>query len=380
MAHAVLSPSAASRWLTCTPSARLELQFPDKAGDYAKEGTLAHEFGELFLRQKLGTDVAGLLAKARENEFYTPDMETHAEEYAALVWEKYEIARKTTPDAILLVEEHIDLTAYVPEGFGTGDAVIIADDLLEIIDLKYGKGVAVSAKRNKQMMLYALGALLKYSIMYGVNRVRMTIYQPRIGNVSEWEITAADLLEWAETELKQRAKMAFEGIGEQVPGDHCRFCRAKAVCKALAEQNLSVAKEEFMQVGLLTPEQVAEILPKLDGLVNWANAVEEYALDQALQGVKFPGFKVVEGRSIRKYADDKKVAERLEANGYGDIIYKPKELKTITTLEKALTKKGFEALVGDLIVKPAGKPTLVPESDKRPEWSSAEEDFKNVSV
>lgn len=380
MAHAVLSPSAASRWLACTPSARLELQFPDKAGDYAKEGTLAHEFGELFLRQKLGTDVAGLLAKARENEFYTPDMETHAEEYAALVWEKYEIARKTTPDAILLVEEHIDLTAYVPEGFGTGDAVIIADDLLEIIDLKYGKGVAVSAKRNKQMMLYALGALLKYSIMYGVNRVRMTIYQPRIGNVSEWEITAADLLEWAETELKQRAKMAFEGIGEQVPGDHCRFCRAKAVCKALAEQNLSVAKEEFMQVGLLTPEQVAEILPKLDGLVNWANAVEEYALDQALQGVKFPGFKVVEGRSIRKYTDDKKVAERLEANGYGDIIYKPKELKTITTLEKALTKKGFEALVGDLIVKPAGKPTLVPESDKRPEWSSAEEDFKDVSV
>lgn len=380
MAHAVLSPSAASRWLACTPSARLELQFPDKAGDYAKEGTLAHEFGELFLRQKLGSDVAGLLAKARENEFYTPDMETHAEEYAALVWEKYEIARKTTPDAILLVEEHIDLTAYVPEGFGTGDAVIIADDLLEIIDLKYGKGVAVSAKRNKQMMLYALGALLKYSIMYGVNRVRMTIYQPRIGNVSEWEITAPDLLEWAETELKQRAKMAFEGIGEQVPGDHCRFCRAKAVCKALAEQNLSVAKEEFMQVGLLTPEQVAEILPKLDGLVNWANAVEEYALDQALQGVKFPGFKVVEGRSIRKYADDKKVAERLEANGYGDIIYKPKELKTITTLEKALTKKGFEALVGDLIVKPAGKPTLVPESDKRPEWSSAEEDFKDVSV
>ena len=380
MAHAVLSPSAASRWLACTPSARLELQFPDKAGDYAKEGTLAHEFGELFLRQKLGSDVAGLLVKARKNEFYTPDMETHAEEYAALVWEKYEIARKTTPDAILLVEEHIDLTAYVPEGFGTGDAVIIADDLLEIIDLKYGKGVAVSAKRNKQMMLYALGALLKYSIMYGVNRVRMTIYQPRIGNVSEWEITAADLLEWAETELKQRAKMAFEGIGEQVPGDHCRFCRAKAVCKALAEQNLSVAKEEFMQVGLLTPEQVAEILPKLDGLVNWANAVEEYALDQALQGVKFPGFKIVEGRSIRKYADDKKVAERLEANGYGDIIYKPKELKTITTLEKALTKKGFEALVGDLIVKPAGKPTLVPESDKRPEWSSAEEDFKDVSV
>lgn len=380
MAHAVLSPSAASRWLTCTPSARLELQFPDKAGDYAKEGTLAHEFGELFLRQKLGTNVAGLLAKARENEFYTPDMETHAEEYAALVWEKYEIARKTTPDAILLVEEHIDLTAYVPEGFGTGDAVIIADDLLDITDLKYGKGVAVSAKRNKQMMLYALGALLKYSIMYGVNRVRMTIYQPRIGNVSEWEITAADLLEWAETELKQRAKMAFEGIGEQVPGDHCRFCRAKAVCKALAEQNLSAAKEEFMQVGLLTPEQVAEILPKLDGLVNWANAVEEYALDQALQGVKFPGFKIVEGRSIRKYADDKKVAERLEANGYGDIIYKPKELKTITTLEKALTKKGFEALVGDLIVKPAGKPTLVPESDKRPEWSSAEEDFKDVSV
>lgn len=380
MAHAVLSPSAASRWLTCTPSARLELQFPDKAGDYAKEGTLAHLFGELFLRQKQGEDMSELIAKARENEFYSSEMETHAEDYAALVWEKYEIARKATPDAVLLVEERIDLTAYVPDGFGTGDSVIIADDLLDIIDLKYGKGVSVSAKNNKQMMLYALGALLKYSIMYGVNRVRMTTYQPRIGNVSEWTLGAADLLEWAESELKQRAKMAFDGIGDFVPGEHCRFCRAKAVCKALAEQNLSVAKEEFLQVSLLTPEQVAEILPKLDGLVNWANAVEEYALDQALQGVKFPGFKIVEGRSIRKYSDDKKVAERLEANGYGDIIYKPKELKTITTLEKALTKKGFEALVGDLIIKPAGKPTLVPESDKRPEWSSAEEDFKGVSV
>lgn len=380
MAHAVLSPSAASRWLTCTPSARLELQFPDKAGDYAKEGTLAHLFGELFLRQKQGEDMSELIAKARESEFYSPEMEAHAEDYAALVWEKYEIARKATPDAVLLVEERIDLTAYVPDGFGTGDSVIIADDLLDIIDLKYGKGVSVSAKNNKQMMLYALGALLKYSIMYGVNRVKMTIYQPRIGNVSEWTLGAADLLEWAENELKQRAKMAFDGVGDFVPGEHCRFCRAKAVCKALAEQNLSVAKEEFLQVSLLTPEQVAEILPKLDGLVNWANAVEEYALDQALQGVKFPGFKIVEGRSIRKYSDDKKVAERLEANGYGDIIYKPKELKTITTLEKALTKKGFEALVGDLIIKPAGKPTLVPESDKRPEWSSAEEDFKGVSV
>lgn len=356
------------------------MQFPDKAGDYAKEGTLAHLFGELFLRQKQGEDMSELIAKAGESEFYSPEMEAHAEDYAALVWEKYEIARKATPDAVLLVEERIDLTAYVPDGFGTGDSVIIADDLLDIIDLKYGKGVSVSAKNNKQMMLYALGALLKYSIMYGVNRVRMTIYQPRIGNVSEWTLGAADLLEWAESELKQRAKMAFDGVGDFVPGEHCRFCRAKAVCKALAEQNLSIAKEEFLQVSLLTPEQVAEILPKLDGLVNWANAVEEYALDQALQGVKFPGFKIVEGRSIRKYSDDKKVAERLEANGYGDIIYKPKELKTITTLEKALTKKGFEALVGDLIIKPAGKPTLVPESDKRPEWSSAEEDFKGVSV
>lgn len=380
MAHAVLSPSAASRWLACTPSARLELQFPDQAGDYAKEGTLAHKFGESFLWQKLGTDVSDVLDIAREDEFYTPEMEAYAEDYAALVWEKYEIARKATPDAILLIEERIDLRAYVPDGFGTGDSVIIADDLLEIIDLKYGKGVAVSAKHNKQMMLYGLGALVKYSIMYGVNRVRMTIYQPRIGNVSEWEISAADLLEWAETELKPRAKMAFEGVGDFIPGEHCRFCRAKAVCKALAEQNLNVAKEEFKDVGVLTIEQVAEILPKLDGLVNWANAVEEYALDKALQGTKIPGYKIVEGRSVRKYADDKKVAERLEANGYGDIIYKPKELKTITTLEKALTKKGFEALVGDLIVKPAGKPTLVPVSDKRPEWSSAEEDFKNVSV
>lgn len=383
MSHAVLSPSAASRWLSCTPSARLEMQFPDKAGDYAKEGSLAHEFGELYLKRY--SDLIGIaecawkISGLRKDELYNESLEEYAGRYADFVWEKYLLAQKTTTDAVLRIEEKIDLTAYVPEGFGTGDAVILADGTMEIIDLKYGKGVQVSAVENKQMMLYALGALDMFGFMYAIHTVRMTIYQPRLDNISEWEIPAEELLTWGSNELAPRAKMAFAGEGSFISGKHCQFCRAKAQCRALAEKNLEAAKHEFDDASLLSDTEISGILAQIDIIKNWMSAIEEYALQAALNGKTFPGFKLVEGRSIRKYSDEKMVADRLIENGYkSDLIYEPAKLKTITAMEKLVTKKAFAALLGDLIIKPQGKPTLAPETDKRQEWNSVENDFKNV--
>ena len=261
MSHAVLSPSSASRWLSCTPSARLEMQFPDKAGDFALEGSLAHEFGELRLKRYSNIidepEWNKKTSELMENRFYSESLEEYAENYAAFVWEKYQLAQKTTADAVLRIEEKIDLTAYVPEGFGTGDAVILADGTMEIIDLKYGKGVQVSAVENKQMMLYALGALDMFGFMYAIHTVRMTIYQPRLDNISEWEIPAEELLIWGANELAPRAKMAFAGEGSFVPGKHCQFCRAKAQCRALAEKNLETAKHEFDDASLLSDTEIS---------------------------------------------------------------------------------------------------------------------------
>lgn len=383
MSHAVLSPSSASRWLSCTPSARLEAQYPDKAGDFAKEGTLAHEFGELCLKRYSGA-IDNLEWTKRTSELvkdplYSESLEEYADSYADFVWEKYQLAQKMTSDAVLRIEEKIDLTTYVPEGFGTGDAVILADGTMEIIDLKYGKGIQVSAVENKQMMLYALGALDMFGFMYDIHTVRMTIYQPRLDNVSEWEMTVEDLLMWGMNELAPRAKMAYAGEGSFIPGKHCQFCRAKAQCRALAEKNMEVAKHEFDDASLLSDTEISKILEQMDIIKNWMSAVEEYALQAALSGKVFPGFKLVEGRSIRKYADEKKVADRLIENGYkSSLIYEPAKLKTITAMEKLVTKKAFTAILGDLVIKPQGKPTLVPASDKRREWNSAENDFKNV--
>lgn len=383
MSHAVLSPSSASRWLACTPSARLETQFPDKAGDYAKEGSLAHEFGEIRLKRYSGLiDEIEWVKEASElakDSLYNDSLEEYAAGYANFVWEKFLLAQRTTSDAVLRIEERIDLTAYVPEGFGTGDAVILADGTLEIIDLKYGKGVQVSAVDNKQMMLYALGALDMFGFMYTIHTVRMTIYQPRLDNISEWEMSVEELATWGMNELVPRAKMAYAGEGDFVPGKHCQFCRAKAQCRALAEKNLEAAKHEFEDASLLSDIEISEILSQVDLIKNWVTAVEEYALQAALDGKKFPGFKLVEGRSNRKYSDEMMVADRLIENGFAkSAIYEPAKLKTITAMEKMVTKKAFVALLGDLIIKPQGKPTLAPELDKRQEWNSVENDFKNV--
>ena len=376
MAHAILSPSSASRWLSCTPSARLEQSFPDNSGEAAAEGTLAHSLGELLLRRFLSLiDYPNYLhcLKLIENDpLYNEDLRSHAEGYAAFVIEQFEEAKKHTPDALLFIEKSLNLTDFIPEGFGTGDAVIIADGVLDIIDLKYGKGVPVSCERNKQMMLYGLGALKEFDFTYDINRVRMTVYQPRLDNISSWEIDAAELMHWGTTELIPKAEQAFAGEGEFCPGDHCRFCKVKPQCKALADQQLEVAKYDFKPGPLLTDSDITDILKRADAFTSWIKSVEEFAFNEALNGKKWPGFKLVEGRSNRIYVDQERVAKKLIQEGFDENTIYTKSLLGITAMEKAITKKSFEALLSDLVIKPAGKPTLVPEMDKRPEWSSTE--------
>ena len=386
MGHAILSPSGASRWLNCTPSARLEQKFPDSSGDAAKEGTLAHELGETLLKHHFGLTKWAEKNKAvnaiESNSMYNADMQEHVDSYIAFVVETFEAARAITKDAVLQIEAQLNLTDYVPEGFGTGDAVIIADGTLDIIDLKYGKGVQVSCENNKQMMLYALGALREYDFMYDIRTVRMTIYQPRMDNISSFEMSVVDLQAWAEDELKPLAQMAFDGIGEYKVGNHCRFCRAKAQCKALADENLKLAKYDFEETALLTDSEISDILSRASAFKNWIDSVEEYALAQAIEnGKHWPGYKLVEGRSNRVYSDKDKVAETLVDAGFKeDLIYK-KELLGITAMEKAITKKTFDTVLGGLIIKPAGKPTLVPETDKLTEINSVQSavnDFANI--
>lgn len=384
--HAILSPSGASRWLACPPSARLEAEFPDSTSDAAKEGTLAHAYGETVLKRaafQIPADYKSYLQELKKLEadlFFSVELATYATDYAEFVIEQFNAAKAITPDAELRIEEQLDLTKYVPEGFGTGDAVIIADDVLHIIDLKYGKGVPVSCENNKQMMLYALGALEAFGFLYGINTVKMTIYQPRLDNISSFEMPVKDLERWANEELIPRAKLAFDGEGLFVAGNHCRFCRAKAQCRTLAEKNLEIAKYEFKNGELLNDEEIADILTRADQFLKWISAVQDYALIEAVDnGKSWPGWKLVEGRSVRVYSDQDAIADTLRGAGYEDAIIYEKKLLGITAMEKAIGKKNFVALCDSLILKPQGKPTLALAADKRPEWNSAVKDFEPIN-
>ncbi|NFF78359.1 DUF2800 domain-containing protein [Clostridium sporogenes] len=378
--HAILSASGASRWLACPPSARLEENYPNKSSEFAREGTLAHELGELGLKKNLEListrKYNSEFKKIEADKLFTKDMPDYVEVYVDTCMEKVAEAKAKTPDAVINLEQRLDFSQWVPEGFGTGDMVIIADGTIEIIDLKYGKGVPVSAVDNKQMRLYALGAIAEFSFLYDIKKVKMTIVQPRLDSISTDEIMADELLKWAEEELKPIAKLAFEGKGEFCAGDHCKFCRAKAVCKARADKNMELAQYDFQEPNTLDNNDIAFILGKADELINWAKDVQEYALDQALQGEEFDGFKVVEGRSNRKWADEEKIGKILLGQGFlEDIIY-TKKLTGITNMEKAIGKKEVNKLLGDYIIKPQGKPTLATIKDKRPVYNSAEADFK----
>ena len=377
MSHAILSPSGASRWFACTPSARFEEKFPDKTSSFAEEGTVAHSLGELLIRQKLnwigGAEFKKAFAEFEANEYYNDEMLEYCNDYAELVCERFAEAQARTSDAKLFLEQRLDMTDYVPEGFGTGDAVIVADLMMETVDLKYGKGVAVDVEENKQQMLYALGALRDFDMLYDIQEIRMTVYQPRINNVASWIVSKADLLNWAETELKAKAAMAFEGAGEYVPGDHCQFCKGRAKCKTLADKNLELAAYEFKDSNLLEDDAISDILSRAKQFISWINSVEEYALDQAVNyGKKWPGYKLVEGRSNRKYSNPDAVANALIAANFPEETIFTKKLLALTNMEKEIGKPTFKDIVTPFIIKPAGKPTLAPESDKRPTYTGVE--------
>jgi len=369
--HALLSASSADRWLHCPPSARLCEGYEDKGSDYAAEGTDAHTLCESRLKSALG-----VVAKdpVEDLSWYNAEMEDCAVGYAEYVTELLEQAKQTCSDPIVLIEQRVDFSRWVKEGFGTTDCIIIADGMMNIVDYKHGKGVEVSAEANPQMMLYALGALEIFDGIYDITEVRMTIYQPRKSNVSVCVMSKDSLLEWANNDLVYKAKLAYDGEGEFQCGDWCRFCKAKSECRKRAAANLEIAKYEFREPPLLEDVEIAEILGRVDELAAWAADVKEYALRKAISGQEWPGWKLCEGRSVRRYVNEDAVAQAVKDAGYNP--YEEK-LLGITAMTATLGKKKFAEIIESrgLIEKPQGKPVLVPMSDKRPAMNTAKQDF-----
>ncbi len=374
--HAFLSASASHRWLACPPSARLCAEIPDEESPYARQGTDAHELCQYLVEKELGRDVADPTPNL---EFYDAEMQEASEGYCSFVMEQIAKAKELCSDPLVCVEQKLDYSKWVQDGFGTGDCVIVADDTLHIIDMKYGVGVLVSATGedgtgNSQLKCYALGALDTFGELYDIRRIRLSIYQPRRENTDTFEMSTEELLKWADEVLSPRAKLAYEGKGEFCAGEHCRFCRIKATCRKRAAYSLELAKYEFAEAPSLTNEEIAVILPQIDTLVSWADDIKAYALEQALSGTSYPGFKLVEGRSVRKYTDEAAVVNAVASEGFDPF---EKKLLGITAMQKLLGRAKFDELLSGLVEKPKGKPTLVPESDKRPAVSTATLDFKD---
>lgn len=369
--HALLSPSGSHRWLHCTPSAVLETEFDNKSSPAAAEGTAAHALCEHKLKRMLHRR-----SKRPVSDYNSDEMEEHTDAYVEFVSELLEKAKQNCKDPLVQVEQRLELSEYVPGAFGTADCLIIADGTLYVIDMKYGLGVLVSAEENPQLKCYGIAALSIYEDLYDIKEVALSIFQPRRENVSTWTISAEELRNWAENELKPKAQMAFKGEGEYCPGEWCQFCRAAVKCHARAEEKLRIAEEEFKLPPLLTDTEIESILPMLPDITKWANDISAYALEMAVsRGKEWNGYKVVEGRSVRKYADEDVVAEAAKQNGYTDIYRK--SLITLTEMQKLMGKKKFEEILGSLIIKPPGKPTLVPITDKRQAMnvSDAKNDF-----
>lgn len=368
--HALLSASASHRWLNCPPSVRLSEGIPDRGGEYAQEGTDAHSLCEYRLKKLLGMEAVN---PTEHLDWYNGEMEECAENYASYVLELLEKAKETCADPVVLVEQRVDFSRFVENGFGTADCIIISDGAMNIVDYKHGKGVEVSAEGNPQMMLYALGALEIFDGIHDIDEVQMTIFQPRIGNISVSGMSKDALLEWANGELTEKAALAYEGGGEFACGDWCRFCKAKAVCRKRAEENLKMAQYDFAPADTLDETEIAAILDRADELAAWVTDVKDYALSQALQGVRYPGYKVVEGRSARKYTNEDAVAQVVSGAGYDPYTHK---VLGLTEMQKLLGKQKFNELLAAFIVKPQGKPVLVPDTDKRPIMNTAKDDFK----
>lgn len=381
--HALLSPSAAYRWMHCPAAPRLEQDAPDTASSYALEGTLAHAICARKLKDILHQDTAAERAEIEKlkAEYYSGEMSEYTDTYVTVVMAKYNAARRKTADARLLIETRLQFDDYVPESFGTADALVIADGCMDVVDFKYGKGVRVDATDNTQMKIYALGAYLANNFEYRIDRICMTIVQPRIDNICEYEITVDDLMEWAESELAPKAREAYNGTGEQNPGTWCQFCKVKNRCKALAARCLDTVEEYNAPKLVSKADMESRVLPMLDIIKTWLTGMEEYALQQALAGTSYNGYKVVEGRSNRKISNEAEARAILAKEGYAESEYlKPAALRGITDLEKLVGKKRFAALMADYLTKPQGKPTLVPASDKRPPYSSAAGDFDGIDI
>ena len=367
--HALLSASSSERWLRCPPSARLCESYDDKGSNYAAEGTDAHELCEYKLRRALGMEVKD----PTENlTWFNEEMADCASGYAAYILEQVEAAKQNCADPVVLIEQRVDFSRWVESGFGTADCIIIADGTLQICDYKHGLGVLVSVEKNAQMQCYALGALELFDGIYDIDTVLMTIFQPRRDNISTYELSKDELYRWADEVLKPTADLAFAGDGNFLCGEWCGFCKAKHDCRARADANTELARYDFKLPPLLTDEEVEEVLTRVDDLVAWATDIKEYALQQAISGKEWNGWKLVEGRSNRRYTNETAVANTVSSAGFDPYDHK---VLGVTAMQKLLGKSRFDELLTNYIEKPQGKPTLVPESDKRPVMNTAKNDF-----
>lgn len=388
--HALLSASAAKRWMSCPPSARLEEKLKERIGEksspFAAEGTKAHSLSELKLLREKGRlgDEDGInefnYTKRREALGDIPDEMDHAtDEYVDIIMEKYMAARRMTPDARLLLEQRLDYSAWVPHGFGTGDAVIVADRILEVCDLKYGKGVRVNAEGNPQARCYGLGAVAAYGDLYDFDTIRTTIIQPRLDHVTEETLSRDELLHWAETELAPVAKLAWLGEGEFQPGDHCKFCTARAICFARAQEAMRVVSQGMENPGVIAEDEIPRLLDVADAIIDWLKELKQYALSQATRGHRWYGYKLVRGKKpARAWKDEEQAKEQLIRAGYSPDMYEVHKLKSVAQIEKEIGKTAFNAIFSDLTYQGEGTYTLVPESDGRPEINPADADFADL--
>lgn len=370
--HARFSPSSADRYIHCPPSLLLgeEVGPEDTSSDYSREGTEAHSLGEFLLKSALGIPCEDPRPGFR---YYNDEMQNCAEGYRDAVLEIYHTLQRDCPDAIISIEQRVSIEEYAEGAFGTSDALLIGNGEMFIVDYKHGRGVEVSAEENSQLKCYALGAYLAFSPLYEIEKITLVIYQPRINNFSQWSLKTEALLDWAERTLKPAAQMALHGEGDFASGPWCRFCKAKGVCRKRAEENMMLARYDFARPDSLEDDEVNIILGKVDALVAWANDVREYALRRALSGYAWDDWKVVEGRSVRKFSDEAAVAKAVSDAGYDPY---ERKLRNLTEMQKMLGKKQFEQLLGKLVIKPEGKPTLVSRSDRREEMNTAMTDFK----
>lgn len=371
-AHSVYPPSSAKRYMNCTPALKLEQQFEDEQSPYAEEGSAGHALAEHLIKKHLKKR-----SKRPVSDYYTDELVEAVDEYVGYCIGQIEAAKQECSDPVFEVERRTDISRHIEGCFGTADMVIVTDHKIHVIDLKLGKGVMVDAEHNEQLMIYGLGILDFYEILYDIETVALTIVQPRLEHLSTWEISVEDLKKWAKEELEPKARMALAGEGEFRAGDHCRFCKARFTCRARAEEYLKLARMEFAEPALLSDDEIAEVLLKADTLKKWAEEIYAYAQNEAVVNHRqWPGFKLVLGKSNRKYTDENEVAEAAKKAGYTD-IYKT-SLIGITDMEKLMGKKKFSEILGSLVYKPEGKVTLVPESDKREavKTATAEADFK----